>query len=101
MSVQVDREALIELCERGFSPQSTWWDRDSASAHRQLGECYALLKAGCEFTIEPATKYGSHWVRITYRGFDSFEWGEGHEDAEEFYVPTAERLNRAAGKDWY
>ena len=97
----LDRATLLDLCERGFSPQASWHDRDSSSAHRQLGECYALLKAGCDFSVAPAEKYGSHWVRIAYRGFASFEWGEGHEDSEEFYVPTAERLDRAAGRDWY
>ena len=97
-----DREELLRLCKRGVVPQDKWSNRDSSAAQRQLGECRALLKAGCDFTVK--TDGGTHWVTVTYRGFAYFEGdydGPGVSDAEQFYVPTAERLARAAGRDWY
>lgn len=99
------RDELLALCERGFVRQDAWGNRDSAAAQRQLGECYALLRAGCEFTVEPEVKYGAHWVTVSFRGFGYFEGtydGRGELDDERFYVPTAERLDRAGtGQDWY
>lgn len=99
-----DRAALLDICERALStPQSAWRDRDSASATRQLGEAYALLKAGCEFYItERDTRLNTWWVTIEYRGFDYFEGtfdGMGPLDHERFYIPFAERL--VDGEDWY
>jgi hypothetical protein len=98
----LDRDVLLALCERGFVPQEHWYNRDTSAAQRQLGECYALLKAGCEFTVH--TERDTHWVTVTYRGFDFFEGtydGMGSLDDERFYVPTAERLDRSPGRDWY
>lgn len=100
----VDRETLIALCERGFVPQERWRNRDSASAQLQLGQAYALLRAGCDFTPDGDTSHDSHWIDIEYRGFDYFEGdydGAGRLDDDTFYIPTAERLDRTAGKDWY
>lgn len=97
------REMLLELCERALSvPQSSWSNRDSSAATRQLGEAYALLRAGCEFDVRRDGR--TYWVRITYHGFDYFEGsydGPGFPDDERFYVPTAERLDESAGRDWY
>lgn len=94
------REELIAICESAFTPESEWSDRDSSAAHRQLGECYALLKAGCEFWVR--TERNTNWVSIEFRGFDAFEYGDdGPLDHDRYYVPTAERVAANPGKDWY
>lgn len=95
-----DREQLLSLCESGFVPEERWSNRDSSSAHRQLGEAYALLKAGCDFTVYDQ-KHKSWWVAIQFKGFDAFEYGEHHTTSESFYIPTAESIARADGGDWY
>lgn len=95
-----DRDALLELCERAFVPQSDWANRDSSSAQRQLGEAYALIKAGCDVTVYDL-KHDSWWVAIAFEGFDAFEYGREHTTTESFYIPTRGRLDQAAGKDWY
>jgi hypothetical protein len=98
------RDDLIALCVRGSVPQEQWCNRDSASAQRQLGECLALLAAGCDFSVSP-TIGGSPdngrtwWVTVYFHGFNYFEVGE--ESSEDFFVPSAERLADAAGMDWY
>ena len=95
------REHLIDLCERGVVSETRWYDRDSSSAQRQLGEAQALLRAGCDFRLsnDPASGPDTWWVRITFKGFCHFDWG-GALDDELFYIPTAERLERRDG-DWY
>ena len=80
-------------------PESEWNDRDSAGAQRQLGEGRALLLSGCEYTVEPGNEHDSWWLEITYKGFNYFEVGEMSID--HLYIPTAERLAEANGKDWY
>jgi hypothetical protein len=46
------REVLIGLCEDAFTPMGSWYDRDSYSAHKQLGVALALLKCDVPFRIE-------------------------------------------------
>lgn len=97
----IDREMLIAICEAGWVPQSKWCNRDSCSAQRQLGEAYALLKAGCEFAAiaddvqHPQTIY----ICIKMQGFDFHEGGSADEDL--FYLPTMKRIEEARGDDWY
>jgi len=97
------REDLLEICERALvTPESAWSDRDSSSATRQLGEAYALLKAGCTFYVEKESKHNAWWVHIEFRGFNYFEGdsdGMGPLDDDRFYIPLAERV--VEGKDWY
>ena len=95
------RDDLISLCERGVVAESHWHDRDSAGAQRQLGEALALLRAGCDFRLagSPQQTHDTWWIEVTYKGFDYFE--VGNETTETFYVPTAARLERTAGRDWY
>lgn len=95
------REHLIDLCERGVVPENRWYDRDSATAQRQLGEALALLRAGCDFRLSaaPASDPDTWWVQIVFKGFGYFDWG-GELDDELFYIPTSERLERRDG-DWY
>jgi hypothetical protein len=97
------REDLIDLCERGVVPHDRWHNRDSSGAQRQLGECLALLRAGCEFEVArtPESTGSTWWIEVWFRGFDAFEYGERHESNETFYVPTKERLEGVNGGDWY
>lgn len=99
-----DREELIALCDRALAvSQDDWSNRDTARATMQLGQAYALLRAGCDFYITDL-KMGSWWVTITYKGFDYFEGtfeGMGPLDDDSFYIPTLERLDSVQGKDWY
>jgi hypothetical protein len=92
------RKELLSICERAFVPQTKWTDRDSSAAQRQLGECYALLKAGCRFTV--STERDTHWVTVIFHGFGHFDW-DGADDDERYYLPTEERLLRRDGQDWY
>lgn len=97
------REELIALCDRGVVPQSQWFNRDSASAQKQLAVARTLLMAGCDFRLDdgPYTKSDADtwWVEITYEGFDFHEVGDLSVDT--FYIPTDARLRARAGRDWY
>ena len=100
------REKLIEICEKATVKESDWNNRDSADAQRQLGEAWALLKAGCEFFVRTsgncATDTKTIWIEIESLGFKYFECGSTNsKDSETYYLPTEERLADRAGKDWY
>ena len=99
------REELIKLCEDGVVPVDEWSNRDSAAAQNQLGKAWAMLKAGVEYHIEDDVKHGAWWVEFTYPGFSAFEEGrdkaDGYWDEDTRYIPTRERLEQAAGGDWY
>lgn len=100
------RQMLIKLCDDGASPVGKWSNRDSSSAHRQLGECRGLLASGCEFMANPDAR-NQHWdVTIWFPGFNYFEYGpdelpDGGLEYETYYIPTRERLDRNIGEDWY
>jgi hypothetical protein len=99
-----DRAQLIAICERALETQeSTWHNRDSYSATKQLGEAYALLKAGCEIaTIQRDDRLRTWWVTIYSKGFDYFEGtvdGMGEKDDDRFYIPFASKV--ITGQDWY
>lgn len=101
------REELIAICEASIRPESVWHDRDSERAHRQVGEAWALLKAGCEFRIlnevgerhSLVTDEKTIWVEIDSKGFDYFEMHEMRTD--HFYLPTRARLEQRGSGDWY
>jgi hypothetical protein len=93
------REEFIALIDRASVPESEWHDRDSASAQIQLGKARMLLLAGCEYTIDPGKAHDCWWLEFTVHDFGYFETGDlGWESA---YIPTAERLDKAKGEDWY
>lgn len=104
----ITRETLIELCERAIVPERSWCNRDSARAQTGVGECWALLKAGCDYEILTTgtltTDDRTIWIRFFPHGFSTKELGreEGREyDSETFYLPNEKRLDEADGKDWY
>lgn len=105
------RAELLAICEKAFVHQDKWRNRDSSHSMRQLGECYALLKAECEFTVlyrnaetsgrfDLSTDARTIWVSIKFRGFS---WFEERADLEEetYWLPTPARLEAADGEDWY
>lgn len=99
------RSELIAICQRAFVPESKWGNRDSSGAQIQVGECLALLSAGCEFKVlddkDLKTDDRTIWLEVAYRGFSYFEEGEGRE-RNTFYLPTTSRLNSIGpGNDWY
>lgn len=108
----VARDELISICETAFIPQRHWLNRDSASAQMQLGEAYALLRAGCAYKILTADNqddiYSSarchsnddtYWAEFEIEGFSYHEMGMYQ--YETFYLPTRKRLGTVSGEDWY
>ena len=97
------REQLLDICVCAFTPHDEWRDRDSAAAVRQLGEAYALLRAGCDFKVltsgDLVTDDRTVWITVTFDGFSAFEGGL--RECATFYLPTPERLLQAEGGDWY
>lgn len=93
------RDELISSCERGVVPQERWHNRDSANAQRQLGEVWALLRAGCDFAVLSDTDEDTIWIEVVSHGFDWFEMN--HKERAYYYIPTLMRLDRASGADWY
>jgi hypothetical protein len=102
---EYSRDNLIEICERAFVPQSHWSNRDTSGAQKQLGECYALLRAGCGFRIirgsDLRTDDRTIWLEVESQGFAHFDY-DGGEDYDTYYLPTPERLESSGpGNDWY
>ena len=102
---KITRKQIIELCEKGIVNHKKWDDRDSASAHKNIGFCWALLKAGCKFRIlkEGSLKTDKQtiWIEVTFSDFMDFENLGETETTKDFYIPTALRLREANGGDWY
>lgn len=98
------REELLAICNSAFVPQARWTNRDSAQAQRQLGEAYALLRAGCEFEILTkgtlVTDEETVWLKITFEGFNHHDH-DGALDDETFYLPTWKRIADNPERDWY
>lgn len=107
MKTDYSREELISLCERAIVPVEKWSDRDSDSAHQNIGQAWAYLKAGCEFRISTeerlTTDEETIWLYFKVPTFQYFEYGdegEGYPE-EHCYIPTEKRLQERAGEDWY
>ena len=101
----MNREDLIKICEQAFVPEDKWRNRDSESAQCQLGECYALLKAGCDFEVVYdddicETNEYTIWLYVYSKGFIYFDYA-GEKEQHHYYLPTQKRLDEANGGDWY
>lgn len=106
------REELIDICERAIVPLSEWSNRDTSHSQRSVGECWALLKAGCDFHVRtPENMKGTPddpcvtddrtiWLAITFPSFATFDQGAGPA-CEIYYLPTPKRLQENSGTDWY
>lgn len=103
------REDLVAICEAAVVNQSDWLNRDSPGAHEQLGLCWVMLKAGCDFYVhspKPGDR-GCHtddrtiWLTVHWKTFAAFEYGNEETKSDTFYIPTPKRLNKSIGTDWY
>ena len=106
--MQYTREDLISICEKAIVPVSNWGNRDTPQSQLGVGQLWALLKAGCEFTVVYSegeyinTDSRMIWVRVLHPTFSSFEIGSGADYNEElYYIPTAARIEACCGQDWY
>jgi len=99
------RATLHQLCIDAIVHERSWNDRDASAAHLNIGKCWALLSAGCEYSLE----FENDYINVQFKVRD-FAWFEYQDDNEEpasdnhkykFYLPTRERLNEANGEDWY
>lgn len=108
------REDLLKICEQAFVSEDKWRDRDSEYSQSKLGECYALLKDGCEFEVIYADMCGTDeytiWLYVYSKGFvywescypnDTEEERKGYKEKKHFYLPTQKRLDEVNGEDWY
>ncbi len=96
------REDLIAICERAIVPFARWSgrNRDTADAQRQLGECWALLKAGCPFRIEAYAQAGMILVYIDFPEEVGAKPQKEQLKYQRYYLPTVGRLETMAGLDW-
>ena len=105
MVTKYSRTKLIDICERAIVHKRNWDDRDSSDAILQVGKAWALLKAGCEFTIltksSLKTTEDTIWIEISYTDFSGFENDVDDNRKTNFYLPTESRLEENKGKDWY
>lgn len=110
IKVNYTREELIEICEKAIVQEKDWHNRDTEQSQCNVGECWALLKAGCDFEVVYedemcATDETTIWLCVYSKGFMWFEdWGEDRDNSKEkhrYYLPTPKRLEEANGKDWY
>jgi hypothetical protein len=113
MRTNYTREELIEICEKAIVPVNNWCNRDTSHTQCQIGQCWALLKSGCEFKVcvQSSDKEDSCsmcctdeqtiWISIKFPGFDYFETGNGVLSRDIFYLPTMKRLSANAESDWY
>lgn len=98
------REHLLKLCEKATVPVERWANRDTPSAQEQVGRCWVLLKAGCDFEVDAKETNGETiWLSITAPTFNTFEYGDDDDFSESqlFYLPTEERLAEREDGDWY
>lgn len=97
------REELIKLCEDSLVLEKYWMNRDSAEAQRQIGELWALLRAGCDFEDVSDGPNFKHWetiwIKVAFKGFSYFERPSSGKNTKIFYLPDRERLHREG--DWY
>ena len=76
MKSEYKRAALIKICEDAIVPETQWRNRDSSDAQQQIGQAWALLRAGCEYQVltegDLKTDGSTVWVEITHAGFGFF-----------------------------
>lgn len=108
------REDLIKICELAIVNEEDWEDRDTERSQQNIGVCWVLLKAGCDFEVTYEKEYKSDlcvtdedtiWLYIYSKGFMWFECAEDddrtYKEKIHIYLPTMKRLAERKGKDWY
>lgn len=100
----MERSELIKICEQAIVKESSWANRDSYDAQKQIGEAWVLLNAGCDFRVrdqiqDAPCRTDDHtiWIEIEAKGFGYFEGGSS--EVETYYLPAKTRLSD--GYDWY
>lgn len=105
MKTDYSREELLKICKKAVVPNHKWRDRDSSESQLGVGQCWVLLKAGCEFEIKPDTDDRTIWIQFYVRDFMWFECSDsdnrGNPHECQFYLPTKKRLKKMKGRDWY
>lgn len=113
--MEYTREDLIKICEKAFVSEDKWNNRDSEQAQSKLGQCYALLKDGCDFEViydneMCGTDEYTIWLYVYSKGFYYFDTASPDDTMEDlrqlkeqyhFYLPTQKRLDEVNGGDWY
>lgn len=105
------RDNLVAICEAAVVNVEKWSNRDSPLSHENLGLCWVMLKAGCEFIVTQPDTVAPHscvtddntiWLNVYWPSFNSFEYGtDEYDDNRHFYIPTPQRLRERLGRDWY
>jgi hypothetical protein len=113
MNKEYTREELLKICKKAFVPENKWHNRDSESSQCQLGECYVLLKAGCDFKVDYEddickTNENTIWLYVYSKGFKYFEYADddeednfGLKEEHHYYLPTLKKIEESDGQDWY
>ncbi|MBD2503916.1 hypothetical protein [Anabaena azotica] len=91
------REELIALCQRAIVKESNWRNRDSFLSQENIGRCWALLQADCQYEIVENSRTWD--LEFEVRGFQYFEIGEI--EIVSGYIPKQELLDAKSGNDWY
>jgi hypothetical protein len=94
--MQYTRQDLITICERAIVPLAKWSNRDTPQSQKDVGKVWALLKAGCPFTI--IREEDSPGV-VTDETIIWLEIRSPH--TEIYYLPTLAKIERSSGEDWY
>jgi hypothetical protein len=98
------REELIYICESAIVHVAWWRNRDTPRSQSQIGECWALLKAECNYRIltdgDVKTDERTIWIEIEHPVFGTFDLA-GRMEKSTFYLPTKQRLAASSGSDWY
>ena len=109
-SVSIDREYLIDLCEKSIVNVSERMDRDTPNSQLKVWELRALLKCGLDYTIlykwTLYTNENTILIEVYYPDFSSFEYWFDLKDKktlsyENFYLPTEKRLKECEWSDRY
>lgn len=81
LKLDYTRAELIQAIENAIQQVDDWSNRDDPYLHVRLGQCWALLKAGCEYEIklpdpndplkDCVTHEGTVWLDIKFPRFES------------------------------
>jgi hypothetical protein len=97
----IEREYLINLCEKAIVNEEKWRTLNSFFLQQSVGELWMLLKSGCEYRVELYDEL-YYVIDVAYKGVDYFEGEEnGNEQASTHVLPTIERLKAIDGDEWY
>jgi len=106
----MDRDYLIDLCEKSIVSVSKRMNRDTPDSQSKVWKLWSLLKCGCDYKIlyewTLVTDEYTIWIEVYYPDFNSFEYWFDLEDREtlsydNFYIPTEKKLKERDWEDRY